>query len=146
MSRHHYQWGYGTRGRSNWGTGDILSRYAEGDVVTIPGGAPAFLDGRIPHAWSEHPELSQPGHYRVVSVFSIGEEPSFYYRVCPIVGHKTLWDERSDRIHVLVGDCDYTHGWTLVRSADPDNLDRLDVAVDALELDDSDDSDDSGGG
>jgi hypothetical protein len=76
------------------------------------------LDGRIPHGWSTHPELWPiPGHYRVVTVFSIATTPAWYYRLSPMHGRTTLWDECSDRLHVLPGHCDYTEGITLVRPA-----------------------------
>lgn len=107
---------------SNWGSGDVLAPWAEGDVVDIPADSPAFTDGRIPHAWSEHPELSPPGRYKVVTAFSIGEGDEWYFRVCPMQRNKVLRDEYSDRIHMIPGVCNYTEGWTLVRSSDPDNV------------------------
>lgn len=87
-ARDHYQNHYGYRARSHWGTGDLLAPWAEGDIVNIPADSKAFTDGRIPHAWSKHPELSQPGLYRIVTCFSIGEGDEWYFRVCPIVDNK----------------------------------------------------------
>lgn len=113
-----YQHGYGYHATSNWGEGDQVSEWGEGDVVYIPAHCPAFDAGRIPHAWSDHPELSQRGgKYRVVQVFSIGEGPEWYYRVAPIVGRTTMFGENSDRIHVIPGQCDYTDGWLLIERA-----------------------------
>lgn len=114
----HYQNHYGYRARSNWGQGDLLAPYAEGDIVYIPENALAFKDGRIPHSYSEHPELSQPGRYRVVTAFSIGEGDEWYFRVCPIVDRKTLWGESSDRLHVIPDHVNYTEDWILVKGAE----------------------------
>lgn len=125
-----YQWGYGERPTSNWGDGDLLSPYAEGDVVDVAEDSPAFYDRRIPHAWSKHPEeCSRPGRYRVVCVFSIGEGDEWYLRVCPIVDGETIRDNVSDRIHMIPGVCNYAEGWTLVESADPENVRVWDYPV-----------------
>lgn len=120
--RRNYQWGYGVRPLSNWGSGGIRAPWAEGDVVNIPASSPAFLDGRIPHSWSRNPDECKPGLYRVVSAFSIGEGSEWYFRVCPIIDGETMWDNSSDRLHVFPDGCDYTAGWELIESADPDNL------------------------
>lgn len=112
------------RDRSRWGDGDLLAPWAEGDVVNIPADSPAFADGRIPHSWSKHPELSPPGRYKVVGVYSIGEGDEWQIRVCPMQGRKVLWEESSDRIHMIPGVCNYTEGWTLLKSSDPDNAGR----------------------
>jgi hypothetical protein len=114
----HYQHYYGYRQKSNFGAGDILAPWAEGEIVDIPEGALAFQDKRIPHSWSERPELSKPGRYRVVTSFSIGEGNDWYFRVVPVVGGKTIWGESSDRLHVIEGKIDYTEDWTLIKSAD----------------------------
>lgn len=120
----HYQNGYGARCDNYNGDGSLLAPYAEGDVVDIPGSCPAF-PRRIPHAWSTRPELSQPGLYRVISSFSIGEGYDWYFRVAPIIFRRTIWDETSDRIHITAheGAINWAQGWRLVKSADPDHAD-----------------------
>ena len=130
-----YQTRAGHHARSNWGDGPEVSEWGEGDVVWILSTSPAFTrqtrrsrggtrkqrtSPRIPHAWSEHPELSpRGGKYRVVSVVSIGEGPEWCYRVAPMDGRKTYWDEVSDRLHVIPGLCDYTEGWLLIERRKP---------------------------
>lgn len=132
-ARRMYQSGYGTRPYSNCGVGDIRAPYAEGDVVNIPAGAPAFTHGRIPHGWSPNPGQCKPGLYRVVSVFSIGEGDDWYLRVCPIIDGETV-DNVSDRIHIIPGDCDWSEGWELVETADPDGLAERHTALTAEEV------------
>lgn len=98
----------------------MLSEYAVGDVVYIPPGAACILDERVYH----------PGLWRVESVFSIGEDASYYYRVSParlVPGRSALrlelvteWDEVvSNRVHVIPGHCDYTAGWVRLYQAAP---------------------------
>jgi hypothetical protein len=85
-----------------------------------PEGDERFRKPRIPHTWSRHPELCKPDNlYRVVTAFSIGEGPEWYFRVAPIVNGRTQWDEVSDRLHVIPGLYDYTEGWELRRPAKP---------------------------
>lgn len=117
-SEQHYAHYYGHRGLSGWGQGPDLAPWAEGDIVLIPEGAKAF-NGRIPHSWSIAPYLNRPGHYRVISSYSIGEESDWYFRVCPIVNGRTEWDEVSDRLHVYEKGEDWTSDWILVRMAKP---------------------------
>lgn len=115
MSERNYGHHYGYHAHSNWGTGGDVSDYGEGDVVWVPGTA---TEGRIPHSWSRNPHLNAvPGRFRVIAVYSIDEGPSWYYRVAPIVDRKTMWDEVSDRLHVIPGTCDYTKGFRLLRKA-----------------------------
>lgn len=116
------QGGFGYRATSNWGSGNILSPWAVGDIVNIPTGAKAF-QGRIPHTWSDYPERSQPGRYLVVTVFSIGEEDEWYVRVIPFVENSMrVWrDEVSDRYHIVPGN-NFTSDWELILSSDPDNI------------------------
>lgn len=108
----YYQGDYGFRATSNWGEGDTLSEYALGDIVWIPADSPAVKKKRV----------DRPGLHRVHSVFSIDEGPWFYYRVSPMVTTgrgdrlKTLWEECSDRLHVLPN-VDYTTGWVRVHEA-----------------------------
>lgn len=110
MRGHRYNFGYGHCPRSNWGEGEQLAVYAEGDVVRIDASCPAFADGRLDD-W-------RPGLFRVVTVLCCGEEEgAFYYRVVPLGDNRTLWDRCSDRLHVIPGRCDFTVGWTLVRPA-----------------------------
>jgi hypothetical protein len=94
----------GTRAVCNWGAGDACSEYVVGDVVYVPEGCAAVLDDRC-----------TPGLHRVESVFSIGEDASFYYRVSPteVVGYRlrTDWGQVSDRLHVIPGRCDFTAGF-----------------------------------
>jgi hypothetical protein len=120
-----YNTNFGHRPKSAWGDGDILSPYAEGDIVFIPATSPAFTGGRIPHSFSRDKEANPiPGVYRVIAAFSIGEDSSWYFRVCPLIpiakGEKwaTLWTEVSDRLHIIKGQVDYTEGWVLLFSAE----------------------------
>lgn len=114
------QHGIGHRAINNWGEGSVRSEYAVGDVVFVPKGCAAVLDKRC-----------QPGLHRIESVFSIGEDASYYYRVCPteIVSGRskyrlemvTDWDGVvSDRIHVIPGHCDYTAGFIRLYEANKD--------------------------
>lgn len=103
----------GYRAASCWGEGEEMSPYAVGDIVFIDASCPAFADDRI-----DYP----PGRYRVVSAYSIGEGPEWYFRVFPMEKHRGRWRYLpdggvSDRIHVIPGQCDYTKGWTLVKRA-----------------------------
>lgn len=75
-----YQWGYGRRPHSEWGSGELLSPYAEGDVVDIPAASPAIKRLRG----------GGPGRYRVVAVFSIGYGDEWYLRAMPIVDGETV--------------------------------------------------------
>lgn len=95
---------------SNWGQGDIPSKYATGDIVWIPETSPCITEGRV----------KRHGLHRVHSVFSIDEEPWFYYRVWPIdVTYANGYRLRqqgpycSGRVHVLP-DFDLTADWTLI--------------------------------
>lgn len=103
--------------RSGWGEGNHLSEYAPGDIVYIPHTCPGVLDDRC-----------LPGLARVISVFSIDDGPSFYYRTTSLTvayanGYRLREDGReecSDRIHVIrdhssgAPDVDYTAGWVLL--------------------------------
>lgn len=113
-----WQCEYGHRPVSNWGSGEIMSPYAEGDLVYIGEDAIAFTAGRIPHSWSHSPELCVPGVYVVVTAFSISEGDDWYFRVIPY-GYP---DEGSDRLHIIRGQCDYTGDWELILSADPEGI------------------------
>ena len=104
---------YGYQARSDWGSGDTLCAWRVGDVVWIPERCAAITDDRV----------DRPGLHRIISVFSISEEPWFYYRVSPVVvtgeyGNRLRVDRDvvSDRIHVYE-DTDYTAGWSLVHAA-----------------------------
>lgn len=102
---------YGHRPFSNWGEGAAQAEYVVGDLVYVPEGCAAVRDARC-----------KPGLHRVESCFSIGEDPSFYYRLCPAAVEgskgqlrvKTNWWECSDRLHVIPGNCDYAAGWILL--------------------------------
>ncbi len=113
----------GQRAAAGWGQHpDVLSEYAVGDVVYIPEGSNAILSGRVDGV----------GMYRVESVFSIGEDASYYYRVCPCNIRKgrglklevvTVWETTvSDRIHVIIGGMDMTAGWVRLYSAAPNHV------------------------
>lgn len=107
----------GYRAAARWGERpDVLSEYASGDLVYIPPGSNCLLEDRV----------SEAGLYRVVGVFSIGEDASWYYRVSPCEirqgrGLKlelvTDWLSVSDRIHVIPGNVDMTAGWVRLYSA-----------------------------
>jgi hypothetical protein len=115
----------GYRATSDWGSGTLLSPYAVGDVVDIPADCPAFTDGRISHSWSDCPEVNEkPGRYVVTTVFSIGEGDEWYFRVSPMRADGYTWDESSDRLQAIPDVCDYTAGWTLVESSDPERAGR----------------------
>lgn len=107
----------GYRALQGWGEGPVESDYATGDVVWIPPDSPAVTDDRC-----------GPGLNRVISVFSICEGPSFYYRVEPMAvayarGYRLRADHTdwvcSDRLHVIPGKCDFTEGWIRLYEAAP---------------------------
>ena len=107
--------------RSGWGDGDTLSEYAPGDVVWIPEYCVGVTERRC-----------RPGLARVLSVFSIDDGPSFYYRTQPMEvrysrGYRLRVTDPSDcsgRLHVIrdmegVEDLDCTDGWVLLYAAPP---------------------------
>lgn len=113
----HYQAAYGYCPTNGWGNGNIYAPYAEGDIVEIPESCPAWKD-RMPHSRSKKPGLwKQTNLFRVVAAFSIGEKPEWYFRVSPVIKGKTYWDEVSDRLHLIPGQCDYTVGWKVIEAA-----------------------------
>ena len=112
----------GFRARSNWGEGTDESQFAVGDIVWIPADCLAVQDNRC-----------DPGLHRILSVFSIDEGPSFYYRVQqvePYYNHgyrlRIVSADRycSDRLHVFkdhdtVEDIDFTGGFFLLYGIEP---------------------------
>jgi hypothetical protein len=121
----HYNCGYGFCPTNDWGAGNVYAPYAEGDIVEIPPECIAWHD-RMPHSNSKKPGLwKQTNLFRVISAFSISEKPEWYFRVAPIINGKTVWDEHSDRLHLIPGLVEYTEGWKVIEAAERRPMHRL---------------------
>lgn len=110
MSQHEF----GHRPTNDWGSGDLPSPWAAGDVVEVADGSVALqrMDGR------------PAGLYVVGTVFSIDEGDAWYVRLDD--GDRS-WT--SGRLHIAFPDrstwtnpIDWTEGVTLVDTGDPDGL------------------------
>lgn len=133
--RDRHRWsqnGLGHRPVNNWGDGDLPAPWAEGDIVAIPDGAYCLTgdtepgdDGRV-----DGPRVDLgPGFYTVVYVCSIDHGDAWYVRVSKgtMVGG---FRDCSDRLHIFYPDrstwqgepVDWTAGWELIDTADPEGL------------------------
>lgn len=111
----------GHRPRCAWGSGDLPSPYAEGDIIDVPADAKAL---------ERMESLDGPGRYKVIAAHSIDDGDAWYFRIAKYMRKGPC----SGRLHVAHAGRFDTHGWggvtevdwlegcTLVRTADPDGL------------------------
>ena len=114
---------FGSRERNNWNSGDLPAPYADGDVLYLP--------HKPEHSRLERDGMGEPGHYMVVSGYSVDEGDAWYFRVSDGVKVGDGWRRCSDRLHVVGPGgadkgwdlpCDYMADFELVETSDPEGL------------------------